>query len=295
MDFGRVDSTDGIDLSAPPVDPRVAGLLGARGGGGLRVYTGAPLWAERSWVGGFYPPGTPPGGFLAAYARQLGAIEHNGTFHAIPSPAQTAAWAAQLPAGFRFCAKAPRAITHAADWQGAVGPFRAAMEPLRPFLGPVFFQFPPEIGPDDLDGVRARVEALAGLPRAVELRHPGWFHRRRLIGRAWGWLSEEGHTAVITDTPGHREVCHGSLTSPVLFLRLLALGLPSDAGRLVAWAAEIERLRALGLQEAYVFAHLPGFTGVPALLLQLHAALGSQLGIALPQAWEAGPQLRLLG
>lgn len=298
MDFGRLHSTDGIDLSTPPGDPRTAALLGALPQKGpLQVYTGAPLWSERRWVGSFYPQGSPPGRWLGHYAEQLNAIEHNGSFHAIPSPAQTAAWAAQLPPGFRFCPKVPQVLSHGgADWRAAVGPFRAAMEPLSAFLGPILLQFPPEAGPADWPEMAARVEALDGLPLAVELRHPDWFVGRRLRGRAWGYLAEKGHATVVTDTPGRRDVCHASLSSPVLFLRFLAVQQPSDLSRIADLAEHIAGLAAIGLQELYFFAHQPDFAAVPDLLLAVHRLLGARLGVSLPLRWSAaGPtQLRLV-
>ena len=79
----------------------------------MKVYIGCPIWAFKGWVGNFYPKGTKSGDFLHEYARRLTTIEGNTTFYAVPAAKTVEAWAEQTPETFRFCAKIPKAISHA--------------------------------------------------------------------------------------------------------------------------------------------------------------------------------------
>ena len=69
-------------------------------------------WSYDDWVGPFYPPGTPPGDFLARYAEQFNIVEVDSSFYRIPSVAMTRRWADQTPDDFRFTAEISQTITH---------------------------------------------------------------------------------------------------------------------------------------------------------------------------------------
>ena len=77
-----------------------------------RLYLGTQGWSYPSWVGSFYPPGTPSTRFLDYYATQFTTVELDTTFYAIPRVSTIAGWRETTPAGFRFAAKFPQVITH---------------------------------------------------------------------------------------------------------------------------------------------------------------------------------------
>jgi uncharacterized protein YecE (DUF72 family) len=125
----------------------------------MALYLGCPIWANKGWVGDFFPKGTKSGDFLHEYARRLNTVEGNTTFYAVPSPDTLARWQAETPDGFHFCPKIPRAISHA-------GPLRPQLDEARRFanlmrdglaerLGPIFLQLPPRYAPKMLDDLRA--------------------------------------------------------------------------------------------------------------------------------------------
>ncbi|MBU1661739.1 MAG: DUF72 domain-containing protein, partial [Chloroflexi bacterium] len=76
----------------------------------MNIYLGCPIWSFRGWVGNFYPHGTKPGDFLREYTRRLTTVEGNTTFYAIPPKKTIESWVAEMPEGFHFCPKLPRAI-----------------------------------------------------------------------------------------------------------------------------------------------------------------------------------------
>jgi uncharacterized protein YecE (DUF72 family) len=114
---------------------------------------------------------------LAFYAERFNAVESNYTFRMIPKPATIASWLEQTPANFRFAPKASQAITHFKRLKGAeeaTDLLLEALSPLRPKLGPMLFQLPPNLKKDveRLDGF---LKHLANrILAAFEFRHASW-------------------------------------------------------------------------------------------------------------------------
>src|SRR5690349_10595107 len=109
MDFGHVESLEGVDFALPPADPRSTRLLGETGA--FRLCAGAPAWAHREWVGRVYPPGTPQVEWLAAYAKHFDAVELNATHYRVPDAETLAGWRDATPPGFRFFPKFPKDVS----------------------------------------------------------------------------------------------------------------------------------------------------------------------------------------
>jgi len=133
------------------------------------------MWVNRDWVGRQFPPDTPRGEELTAYARWCTAVEGNTTFYAVPTVAAVARWAEQAPADFRFALKLPRAVTHDRRLRSAdaeLHEFLRRVEPLRSVLGPLSIQLPESFGPTDLSVLGQFVGGLSGeFDWAVEVRH----------------------------------------------------------------------------------------------------------------------------
>ena len=197
--FADVDAVDPAPVPAETL--RLAAALPER----LRL--GTSSWSFPGWTGIVYAPhdGRPQTEQrlarhgLAAYAAHplLRTVSLDRTFYAPLSAAEFAAYAAQVPDGFRFVVKAPAAFTdpvirHAGsgtvardnpsflDAAAATATFvRPAIAGLAGRAGPLVFQFPP-LGRRllaDVPGTIARIAAFAAtLPRgptlAVEVRDP---------------------------------------------------------------------------------------------------------------------------
>jgi uncharacterized protein YecE (DUF72 family) len=148
----------------------------------MSLYLGAPMWALKAWVGTFYPAGTRQPDFLSLYSRRLNTVEGNTTFYATPSAETVARWRAETPAGFKFCLKFPRSISHEKRLHNAeaeTAEFVARLEQLGDRCGPAFLQLPPTFGARGLPALTAYLDALAGPDSgrqwAVEVRHPAFF------------------------------------------------------------------------------------------------------------------------
>jgi uncharacterized protein YecE (DUF72 family) len=148
---------------------------------GPKIRVGIGGWVFPPWRGVFYPPGLPQARELDYASRQLTTIEINGTFYGPQKPASFRRWHDETPENFVFSIKGPRFATHGADLAGA-GPifdrfFSSGVLELRDKLGPILWQFPPNM-PADQGAFAAFIELLPEridgrtVRHVVELRHP---------------------------------------------------------------------------------------------------------------------------
>ncbi|MGK5629456.1 DUF72 domain-containing protein [Streptomyces sp. URMC 123] len=201
------------------------------------ILVGTCSWTDPALLAsGWYPTGArDPEGRLRHYASRFPVVEVDATYYALPSVRNSRLWAERTPAGFLFDVKAfslltghptrvgalPKDLRPAVDQRRLLRPgdlpahvvdavwsaFLDALAPLRDAgrLGGVLFQFPPWFAP----GRRAEEyleecrERTAGLPVAVEFRHPGWADPARL-DRALAFLARREMAFVAVDTvQGH--------------------------------------------------------------------------------------------
>ena len=131
--------------------------MNGRGG----FYLGCPVWANKAWVGTFYPPGAKAKDYLRLYSRRLNTVEGNTTFYALPSADTVARWREDAAPGFRFCLKFPQAISHAHRLRGAEAETAAFMEVLAQLgdrCGPSFLQLPPTFSARELPALLAYLD-----------------------------------------------------------------------------------------------------------------------------------------
>jgi uncharacterized protein YecE (DUF72 family) len=159
------------------------------------LYAGTSGFSYPAWRGVFYPERLAAAKMLGFYAGRLNGVELNGSFYRTPPPESVAGWAAAVPAGFRFCMKAHRALTYsgpAFPWEGVAREVGSRLGVLGDRLGPVLVQFPPgrERDPAALD----RLLGELGLRAAVEFRNESWFAED-----VYAVLRSHGAALVVTD------------------------------------------------------------------------------------------------
>ena len=210
------------------------------------------------WVGPFYPRGTTSGGFLSYYARHFDAVELDTTFHATPPRERVRRWASVVPDSFRFCVKAPKAVTHDAPPDRAVAPmldFLNVMAELGEKLDVILLQYPPYFTANEAGRLWTFLRAMPRSVRlAVEFRHTSWQSAAtadllRVNRVCWASADYVGSPAVVVPTTDflyvrwigeHRrftQLDHEQVD-------------PTDA--LAWWKAEVER-NAGGARTAYGF------------------------------------------
>jgi uncharacterized protein YecE (DUF72 family) len=295
------------------------------------LYIGCPVWAHKSWVGNFFPKGTKSSDFLREYARRLTTVEGNTTFYAAPSPATVQRWKEHTPAGFRFCLKLPRTISHSGPLVSHIDEAREFVELMRDLgsrFGPSFLQLPPRYAPASIADLRAFLDAWPkDLKLAVEVRHLDWFKSPGF--EACNELLREYDCArVWMDTRPIRDLSGDEIelsetykearerlnllerarerkpdvpliperTASFVFVRYI--GHPQmevNAPFLDEWA---DRLAGWIDEEvdAYVFCHCPDDTHAPLICRELHRRIAARKPVA-PLPWDEmdrGAQGRLL-
>jgi uncharacterized protein YecE (DUF72 family) len=172
--------------------------------GECRILVGTSGYAYTEWAdAGFYPPGTRSGWMLPFYARHFCIVELNYTWYQMPKAEAVERQRRQVPPGFQFAAKLTRTLTHEIDpqaWLGQAAEFRDGMAPLiqESQLAAVLVQFPPGFTRSVANRrhLAALLDAMTGLPLAVEFRHRSW-----ATDRVFEELERRRVTLVTVDEP----------------------------------------------------------------------------------------------
>ena len=277
----------------------------------LRV--GCPMWANRSWVGRYFPKGTRAGQELAAYATWCTAVEGNTSFYATPSVDAVTAWAAAAPDDFRFCFKLPKLLTHDkrlrhADDELAV--FIARMAPLGSRLGPFSIQLPASFEPEDLGVLDAFLRAC---PKewswSVEVRHPTFSDGGEGERQLNDLLYERGADRVILDsraffastprTPEEREAWDRKPRLPVRPVALhdhpvvRFIGQTEPQPTIEFWQPWVKKIAdwVRSGREPFFFLHTPDNAVAPELARKFHAEVAALVPDMepLPEPIDASP------
>ncbi len=171
---------------------------------GCRLLVGTSGYSYAEWVeAGFYPPGTPSSRMLPLYARHFPVVELNYTWYQMPRAEAVARLEQRSPRGFSFTAKLTRTLTHEVDpsrWRGEAERYRQGVAPLLQSgrLKAVLVQLPPffDRRPANRRYLAALLDALSGLPLAVEFRHASW-----AVDRVFEGLRQRRVSLVNVDAP----------------------------------------------------------------------------------------------
>lgn len=114
-----------------------------------RVRIGISGWRYAGWRGVFYPKGLAQRRELEFASRTFDTVEINGTFYSLQKPKSFAMWGRETPDDFVFSLKGSRYITHMLKLREVKVPlanyFASGMLGLGEKLGPVLWQFPPQM------------------------------------------------------------------------------------------------------------------------------------------------------
>lgn len=143
----------------------------------MSIYLGCAGW---SLARDHWPSFPSEGTHLQRYAAVLSAVEINSSFYRPHRTTTYERWARSVPAGFRFCVKVPKSITHVQRLQASEQLFEAFMteaDGLGEQLGCLLIQLPPSLG-FDVEVVETFLQMLrqrySGCV-AIEPRHSSWF------------------------------------------------------------------------------------------------------------------------
>jgi uncharacterized protein YecE (DUF72 family) len=187
-----------------------------------RILVGTSGYAYSEWVdAGFYPPGTGSARMLIHYAGVFPVSEINYTWYQMPKAAAMDRMRRRVSEDFRFAAKLTRTLTHEVDpgnWPAQADRYREGIAPLVQSgqLLAVLIQLPPFFrrNPHNRRYLARLLDALAGLPLAVEFRHRSW-----AADRVFAALRERRVALVCVDAPEIEDLFPplAMVTSPDLF------------------------------------------------------------------------------
>ena len=198
---------------------------------------GTSGWSFDEWKDTFYA-GVPRSRWLDHYAGTFSTVEVNYTFRRTMSAMTANDWITKVGEDFRFAVKAHQRITHTDRLKNpaeTLPHFLESLEPLRPRLGPVLFQLPPNL-PLRLERLTATLSALPEWVAPVfEFRHPSW-----LDSSVVETLHAHGAGLVLAETDD--EAVPDLDPGPIVYLRLRRTEY-DDAG-LAGWARWLGSRRA---------------------------------------------------
>ena len=117
----------------------------------MNLYVGTSGYSYKEWKGNFYPNNLPANQMLRYYAERFRTVEINNTFYRMPKASVLEAWAAEVPADFKFVLKASQRITHfqrLKEVRDLVEYLLDVAGTLKERLGPLLFQLPPNLQKD---------------------------------------------------------------------------------------------------------------------------------------------------
>jgi uncharacterized protein YecE (DUF72 family) len=157
------------------------------------IHVGISGWTYAPWRGVFYPRGWAQRRELEYCCGKFNSIEINGSFYSLQTPASYRQWSQDSPPGFTFAVKGGRFISHMKKLNDVRVPlanfFASGILLLGAKLGPVLWQFPPNLGflPGRFDAF------LQLLPRTQEQAAKlASEHDERLVGRSWTQALHQG-------------------------------------------------------------------------------------------------------
>lgn len=166
------------------------------------INLGTSSWQFDGWRDVFYPDGLARTDQLAYYATQFNTVEANTSFYGLPRPATLVNWIEATPAGFTFCLKFPRAISHEKRLAGCEQETRAFLAVLRELgaaAAPAFLQLPPDFSRRRYGKILATyLDWLA--PQAQTLRLAVEVRAQDLMTPAFAqFVAERGMALVVVD------------------------------------------------------------------------------------------------
>jgi len=215
------------------------------------VLAGTSGFAYAGWSPGFYPAGLRASDRLSHYAGRLPACELNGTFYARPTPERLDAWAAAVPADFRFIVKGQRGGSIRAlynDPSVSVPWLTEHLPRLGERLGAMLFRIPSEVARNEerLGGVLGAWPPA--VPLVVEAQHATWH-----VDETFAALRAANAVLCTTDLDEQETPPDIRRTGPFLYLRLRRTSY-RDA-ELDAWAARLVPFLDDGMDAYVIFRH----------------------------------------
>lgn len=271
-------------------------------------FIGLTQWHHPNW----YPAGIDSKQALSVYAAHFSSIEGNNSFYGLPSETSISQWRTETPAGFRFCFKFPKAISHThqlAHCDRPLAEFLDRIAPLENKLGILWLQMSHRFAPENVPQL---AQFLAQLPKdftyGIEVRHLDFFKKDDQERRFNQLLMQSGVNRITFDTralfahPAQDPITQEALQAkPQMPVHVLATGdcpmvrfiTPLDLSLGYAYLAPWVKKVAQWLDEGktpYLFFHTPDNREAPVLAQYFTEQLAQQRPASPPiTVWKNEP------
>lgn len=224
------------------------------------AYVGIGGWTYEPWRGSFYPKGLRQKDELHHASRAVNAIEINGTYYRLQTPASFARWRDETPEGFRFTVKASRYCTNRKDLAEAGEAIERfcgqGLTELGDRLGPILWQFMATKRFEAAE-FEAFLKLLPAARDGVALRHALEVRHESFRCAAFVELARRyGAAVVIADHDEYPRI--DDVTGGFVYARLMRASADEPAGyadaALDGWAAAVREWTAGGAPEAAGYA-----------------------------------------
>lgn len=275
MDFGKLESIEQVDFrlrKEPEFNQESFAGFKSVEASEQRLYIGTTAWAEKNWIGTYFPLRTKSTEYLHYYSQQFNTIELNTSFYRIPETPTILKWYNQSPEDFRFCPKVYQYISRSRNFGingNDIDAFIASVDLLGDKLGPSFLQLPSNADFNHLSALLLFLERINNkIPLSIEFRHPSWFTND--TEEVFSYLRDHNVSPVITDVAGRRDVCHMYITNEEVLIRFVGNNLvASDYVRIDDWINRMQYWFKMGVKNIFFFVHEPDTTDAPALATYL--------------------------
>jgi uncharacterized protein YecE (DUF72 family) len=151
-----------------------------------KIHIGTSGWSYKHWKDIFYPEGLKTTEWLQCYAQSFDCTEINNSFYRMPGAQTVLDWAEKVPAGFKFCPKISRYLSHMKKLKDPEEPmqrFFGVFSQIKKQLGPILIQLPPNLGFNEertTHFFRLLKDEYNDYEFALEVRHETWLSEEAL-------------------------------------------------------------------------------------------------------------------
>ncbi len=260
MKYGFLSDVNDVDFNLPESSSFNKDFIKINKKADLEIHIGCSVWADKDYVGKFYPEKTPQKNFLKEYAKQFSTVEVNATRYGTPPPKTMNTWKEAVGEDFKLSFKVPQIISQrkellSKDVLDRLDQYILAIDAMGQKAGTSFMLMQNNFS---LSRLAELEKFIQHLPReqdyALEIRNPE-LNKTQELGAL---LNQYNIAHVITDTAGRRDVVHQMTTNNTAYIRFVGNGLvETDYRRIDAWILRLGEWIDQGLSKIYFMIHQP--------------------------------------
>lgn len=260
MKYGFLNDVSEVDFTLPELSPFNKNYISNKAIEPLSIYVGCSVWADKDYVGKFYPEKTPQKNYLKEYAKQFSTVEVNATRYGTPAPKTMNTWKEAVGEDFKLSFKVPQIISQRKDLLSKdvldrLDQYLLAIDSMGTKAGTQFVLMQNNFSASRIPELEKFIQHLPSEQNfAFEIRNPE-LNQSKELGDL---LHQYNMSHVITDTAGRRDVVHQMITNNTVYIRFVGNGLiESDYQRIDSWVQKLNQLISQGVSNIYFMIHQP--------------------------------------